>query len=253
MSPQQFIYGRLQSQHQPDPSTQAFNRAIVSSVEAVDHDPDHDPHSSNAGQRAPSNSDSETSDERTYTPSHSSVAPLEPTESLGISEPLGALSLSSGQSTSTNPDLFNATSEGPDTSERHASVSNPLPSLEQLDLDEDRMSTSSGDENDSNIPSLYDVPQEPLPRAPIYDSDLQRVLGDVNEHLSSINLDMERCPLIADRESDFWKQYEQVRMASQLDCPETRTVGFIGNSGVGKSRLINSLLDLDGLARSVCQ
>lgn len=232
-----------------DQST-AFNfSAIVPSIEDVDHDTGRDPHSRNAGRRTSSESDFESPDEWIHTPSHSSVAPFEPANSLGISERLRELSLSPGQSTSTN--AGNTTSLRADTSERHTSLSDPLPSPSQLDLDGDRMNT--GSENGSNTSSLDDVPQGPLPQAPVYDSDLQAVLRDVKEHLASICSDMERCSLIADQESDLSKQFEQVRMASQLDCPETRTVGFIGDSGVGKSRLINSLLDINGLARSVCR
>lgn len=125
-----------------------------------------------------------------------------------------------------------------------------LHSLEQLNIG-NQVSVGSKEEKDSDDPSLYYVQQESLPQAPIYNSELQNVLEDVRENLSSIKADMEQSPLVTDRGSDFFKQYEQVRMLTQLDCPETRTVGFIGNSGVGKSRLINSLLDLEGLARSV--
>lgn len=245
----------MSPQQQPDRSAQPFTfRATVPSVEAVDHGPDHDSVSSDAGQPTPPESDSETPDERNYAP-NGSVASLETASNLGISEPLRALSLSSGQSTSVNADLFDATSEDPDTSGRHTSVRDPLPSHDQPGLDGDegyQISTGSEVDNDSNISSLDDVPQELPPSAPIFNSDLQGVLRDVKEHLSSIISDMEQCPLIADQESDLSKQHEQVRMASQLDCPETRTIGFIGDSGVGKSRLINSLLNLDGLARSVC-
>jgi len=250
MPPQPFIFSGWETQQQqPDQST-AFNfSAIVPSIEDVDHDTGRDPHSRNAGRRTSSESDFESPDEWIHTPSHSSVAPFEPANSLGISERLRELSLSPGQSTSTN--AGNTTSLRADTSERHTSLSDPLPSPSQLDLDGDRMNT--GSENGSNTSSLDDVPQGPLPQAPVYDSDLQAVLRDVKEHLASICSDMERCSLIADQESDLSKQFEQVRMASQLDCPETRTVGFIGDSGVGKSRLINSLLDINGLARSVCR
>lgn len=246
----------MSPKQQLDQSAQLFTfRATVPSIETEDHDPDHDSLSSDAGQRTPPESDSETPDERNYAP-NGSVVTFETASNLGISDTLRALSLSSGQSLSINADFFDATSERPDNSGRHTSVRDPLPGHNQPDLDEDQgdqISTESSAEDDSNISSLDDVPQELPPSAPIFDSGLQGILGDVKEHLSSIISDMGQCPLITDQGSDLSKQYEQVRMASQLDCPETRTVGFIGDSGVGKSRLINSLLNLDGLARSVCQ
>lgn len=242
-------------QQQPDQSAQPFTfRAIVPSIEAVDHDTDHESLSSDAGQPTPPESDSETLDERNYAP-NGPVASLEQASNLGIGGPLRALSLSSGQSTSINADFLDATSERPDAPGQHTSVHDPLPSHNQPALDgdqEDQINTGSGTESDNNNSALDDMPQELLPPAPIFDSDLQRILRDVKGHLSSIISDIEKCPLVDDKESDLSKQHEQVRMASQLDCPETRTVGFIGDSGVGKSRLINSLLDLDDLARSVC-
>ncbi|RJE17724.1 hypothetical protein PHISCL_09938, partial [Aspergillus sclerotialis] len=61
---------------------------------------------------------------------------------------------------------------------------------------------------------------------------------------------MQQCPLSQERESSLYNLYEQACALSQVQCPETRIVGFVGNSGVGKSRLINSLLDQAGLARS---
>lgn len=244
---------QLQRQQQPDPSTQGSNsRAIGPLVGAVGDDPHDGNDSTIAGQQqAPPDFDLDTSTEETYTPSPSSISS---SSRVSNSEILGALSLDPDQSTPPHVNLSHAMSERASTFERRASFTSSLPDLEQPDLDGDQMSVGSSDGNSSDISSLEDVGQgPPLPQAPVYNSDLQDVLRQVKEHLSSIKSDMERSPLIGDRESDFFNQYEQVHMSSQLNCPETRTVGFIGNSGVGKSRLINSLLDLEGLARSVCQ
>ena len=79
---------------------------------------------------------------------------------------LGALNLDTGQS-DVNP--CHATRERTDTSERSPSLTSFLTGLEQLDLDGDQTTVSSGDEDDSNTSSLHSVRQEPLPEAPIYD------------------------------------------------------------------------------------
>ena len=121
--------------------------------------------------------------------------------------------------------------------------------------DSDQLS-EGGDEDgddatDSDDSSLYNVRCEHLPHAPIYNASLQEILRDIKSQLSVLQNDMDRCILSRDLDSDLFQLREKVRMLNELDCPETRTVGFIGNSGVGKSRLINSLLDQEGLARSV--
>ncbi|KAI2993530.1 hypothetical protein CBS147346_10936 [Aspergillus niger] len=56
--------------------------------------------------------------------------------------------------------------------------------------------------------------------------------------------------LAHDNTTDLSKLYEKTLEASRFAYPATRTVGFIGDSGVGKSSLINSLLDQESLARS---
>lgn len=251
MSPQQSVFSQWQRQEQqPGLPAQEFNfRATVPSLRAVEDEPHNEAHPTTAGQETLSNSHLDTPDERSNSPSRNPAARSDrEATGLSISDSLGALNLDTGQS-DVNP--CHATRERTETSERSPSPTSFLTGLEQLDLDGDQTTVSSGDEDDSDTSSLYSVRHEPLPQAPIYDSELQNALVDVKEHLSNIKANMEKSPLFTDRGSDFFKQYEQVRMLSQLDCPETRTVGFIGNSGVGKSRSINSLLDSEGLARSV--
>lgn len=51
-------------------------------------------------------------------------------------------------------------------------------------------------------------------------------------------------------DSTMKRLYQEAQQLSTFTCPETRTVGFVGDSGVGKSSLINSLLDIKGLART---
>lgn len=63
--------------------------------------------------------------------------------------------------------------------------------------------------------------------------------------LSSSNLHLEP-------DSTTHKLYHEALTLSQFQLPSSRVVGLIGDSGAGKSSLINSLLDKPDLARAVC-
>jgi hypothetical protein len=51
--------------------------------------------------------------------------------------------------------------------------------------------------------------------------------------------------------SSIRKLYQQAKNLSEFELPSSRIVGLVGDSGVGKSSLINSLLDKSDLARAV--
>lgn len=114
------------------------------------------------------------------------------------------------------------------------------------------------------------IGQETLPSVPIYDSRLQAQLRHVKHKLSSLATSIGSSALVLNPSSNLHAHYQKVLKASNFEYPETRTVGFIGESGVGKrfiylfkfnpalltlklgkSSLINSLLDQRGLSRSV--
>ncbi|KAF4487271.1 Nuclear GTPase SLIP-GC [Colletotrichum fructicola Nara gc5] len=57
-------------------------------------------------------------------------------------------------------------------------------------------------------------------------------------------------PLHIDPDSAIKRLHKRARDLSRFQCPPTRTVGFVGDSGVGKSSLLNSLLHQKGLART---
>ncbi|KAJ5759388.1 hypothetical protein N7520_006544 [Penicillium odoratum] len=56
--------------------------------------------------------------------------------------------------------------------------------------------------------------------------------------------------LAHDPNSSLHKLRSDAKIMSEFQYPEKRTVGFIGDSGVGKSSLINCLLDQINLAKS---
>ncbi|TGJ78173.1 hypothetical protein E0Z10_g10588 [Xylaria hypoxylon] len=51
-------------------------------------------------------------------------------------------------------------------------------------------------------------------------------------------------------DSVMQRLHSQAENLSQFECPSRRIVGFVGDSGAGKSSLLNSLLDCHDLARS---
>jgi hypothetical protein len=51
--------------------------------------------------------------------------------------------------------------------------------------------------------------------------------------------------------SSIQNLYQQARKLNNFQLPSSRTVGLVGDSGAGKSSLINSLLDKNNLARAV--
>ncbi|KAB8261079.1 hypothetical protein BDV32DRAFT_137730 [Aspergillus pseudonomiae] len=271
-------------------STLDFNfRAIIPSVEvAADEDPPSSSiqggQTSSASDSGDSSHRGYTPSQSTATPRYRENL------SLGVAEPLRTLNLqetptshrtpswrhdarrqstglSPGRSTSTYGRLFNATPEpSPEPSRvqstlnRDSTVDGLASDLEDSHLNDDGPLSDDSDQlseieneddaTDSDGSSLYNVRRERLPRAPIYNADLQEILRGIKSQLSALQNYIDRSPLSRDRDSDLFQLREKVRMLNELECPETRTVGFIGNSGVGKSRLINSLLDQEGLARS---
>ncbi|PIG85793.1 hypothetical protein AARAC_011290 [Aspergillus arachidicola] len=259
-------------------STQDFNfSVVVPSVEVADEDPPSsvgDERTPSSSDSEGSSHRAYTPSQSTATSRHRENL------SLGVTEPLRTLNLqgtptspqtpawrhdarrqstglSPGRSTSTYGRLFNATPEptpGPSrvqpTLNRDSTVDGLANDMEDSHLrddgspsDDNDQSSGSEDDNDatdSDDSSLYNVRCERLPRAPIYNADLQEILRDIKSQLSVLQNDMNRCPLSRDRDSDLFQLREKVRLLNELDCPETRTVGFIGNSGV----------DQEGLARS---
>ncbi|PYH87881.1 hypothetical protein BO71DRAFT_424076 [Aspergillus ellipticus CBS 707.79] len=156
--------------------------------------------------------------------------------------------------------LFNATPSPatPRTStQRPRSPTSPLghvnSNFQNLNID-DSENEESDDNSDSNSlqssdsesetdeeNDQYNIRQEELPKAPIYDLRLQSALRDVCNQLGSLaQLMGQRGDLIRDPESALHELHAQTLAASRFSYPETRTVGFIGDSG----------MDQKGLARS---
>ncbi|KAF4273055.1 hypothetical protein CNMCM8812_008067 [Aspergillus fumigatus] len=115
---------------------------------------------------------------------------------------------------------------------------------------EDSLQNNNRESNNNNEDFLYNIRQEELPPVPIYDIRLQIALRRVRGKLVDLAQVMNRRELAQDPTTTFHKLYNETLEASRFAYPATRTVGFIGDSGMGKSSLINSILDQGGLARS---
>ncbi|KAJ5646831.1 hypothetical protein N7490_003203 [Penicillium lividum] len=116
----------------------------------------------------------------------------------------------------------------------------------EIETDESESEDSSDDADDE----LYNFRQESLPSAPLYDQRLQTGLKDVKSHLADLVHAMGASDLVHDPNSSLHKLRSDAKIMSEFQYPEKRTVGFIGDSGVGKSSLINCLLDQINLAKS---
>ncbi|KAF2195110.1 hypothetical protein K469DRAFT_681465 [Zopfia rhizophila CBS 207.26] len=107
--------------------------------------------------------------------------------------------------------------------------------------------------NESNRHDLndlrYHIRSEVHPDGPIYDEQLKAVLRQTKQQLSAMQRTMEQCPLVTDGASSLYNLAKQTEDLAQFKYPVTRTIGVVGESGVGKSSLLNSLLDVKRLAR----
>ncbi|KAJ5100706.1 hypothetical protein N7456_006758 [Penicillium angulare] len=141
---------------------------------------------------------------------------------------------------------------------RSSMKSSPISATSTSSADEPTMAESSSRKSNSEADTMesfreensYSVRQESLPKAPVYDQGLQRGLAEVKNSLRNIASIMGDSDLAHDSDSHFNTLYHETKSLSNFRYPETRIVGFIGDSGVGKSSLVNSLLDEPNLARS---
>ena len=101
-------------------------------------------------------------------------------------------------------------------------------------------SVVSSDRSESHVPeksanrSPQATHQQPRSQVPIYDSRLQAELSEVKQKFVSLAAIIAPSALAQDPSSSLHAHYGNVLKASNFEFPETRTVGFIGDSGVGE-------------------
>ncbi|KAI3335499.1 hypothetical protein F4824DRAFT_158970 [Ustulina deusta] len=96
----------------------------------------------------------------------------------------------------------------------------------------------------------HDVKDETPPNDRFNLPGFQKALRDTRESMADL-VDVLGSSAVRDEPASVVKRlHGQAKDLSQFECPSRRTVGFVGDSGAGKSSLLNSLLDYRDLARS---
>ncbi|KAF3809574.1 hypothetical protein GCG54_00012860 [Colletotrichum gloeosporioides] len=96
----------------------------------------------------------------------------------------------------------------------------------------------------------HDVKDEELPHDRFHHPDVQNAFLEAKTLMSRLARVLGSSPLHVDPDSAIKRLHKRAKDLSRFQCPPTRTVGFVGDSGVGKSSLLNSLLHQEGLART---
>lgn len=97
---------------------------------------------------------------------------------------------------------------------------------------------------------LYRVEDEALLTS-AYSPKMQRAFGNAKTEAASLAKALSSSTLHLESGSTIEKLHRQALELSEFKLPVSRIVGLVGDSGVGKSSLINALLDAADLARAV--
>ncbi|KAK5636992.1 hypothetical protein RRF57_012704 [Xylaria bambusicola] len=101
----------------------------------------------------------------------------------------------------------------------------------------------------SNV-GKHNVNDEVPPNDRFNNPAFQKALQDTKESVNKLARVLESSAVHNEPDSVMQRLCNQAKDLSQFACPSRRTVGFVGDSGAGKSSLLNSLLDCHDLARS---
>ncbi len=97
----------------------------------------------------------------------------------------------------------------------------------------------------------HQVESEEPSRASFYTQEFQEALKNARRLTASIVNVLSSSNLHLEHGSTVHSLHQQAIRLNEFQLPSSRIVGLVGDSGVGKSSLINSLLDKADLARAV--
>ncbi|KAH8760482.1 hypothetical protein F5883DRAFT_563809 [Diaporthe sp. PMI_573] len=99
-------------------------------------------------------------------------------------------------------------------------------------------------------PVVHRVEDEELPDDEFHHPAFQRRLSQARSMLEDLTRVLSSSSIHLEPDSIVKRHHQESESLSKFQPLSTRTVGLVGESGVGKSSLINSLLDQDSLART---
>ncbi|KAK3994289.1 hypothetical protein QBC44DRAFT_322976 [Cladorrhinum sp. PSN332] len=101
----------------------------------------------------------------------------------------------------------------------------------------------------SQVPQqIHDVADEESPDNPFHQPEFQTALRDAKALMSNVADVIGSGSLHHDAALAIHRLYGRAQRLARFESAASRTVAFVGDSGVGKSSVLNSLLDVKGLA-----
>lgn len=101
------------------------------------------------------------------------------------------------------------------------------------------------------VREIHRIEDEESPQSLFHQREVQEALTGARGVMDMVAQALASSNLHREQGSAIQRLYQQVVNLSEFQPPGSRIVGLVGDSGVGKSSLINSLLDLKEFARAV--